>query len=214
MSGESFVRRWSRLKGASAHDKTAAPVEAPAPAAGAEPVAPAMAAETPAVPVEIPDLESLGPDSDYTAFLQDSVPDALRNAALRKLWASNPVFSIIDGLDEYDGDYSLVGMIDEHIETAYKVGRGFRQEDEEAEEDAVAEDGDGLPEGAAETGAPEAAEDGDQAPSAADGAADGDTPAGAGPPDAKTPDVAADSEDSVGPIERTESTSIRTGRPS
>jgi hypothetical protein len=37
----------------------------------------------------LPPIESLGPDSDYTVFLRKGVPEALRQAALRKAWMSD-----------------------------------------------------------------------------------------------------------------------------
>ena len=41
-------------------------------------------------PATLPPIESLGADSDYTVFLRKGVPEALRIAALRKAWASDP----------------------------------------------------------------------------------------------------------------------------
>jgi hypothetical protein len=41
-------------------------------------------------PATLPPLESLGPESDYTVFLRKGVPEALRLAALRKAWTSDP----------------------------------------------------------------------------------------------------------------------------
>ena len=54
---------------------------------------------------DMPDIESMTPDSDYTDFLSPGVSEELRNLALRKLFLSE-VFNIRDGLDEYDGDYT------------------------------------------------------------------------------------------------------------
>jgi hypothetical protein len=47
----------------------------------------------------LPSIESLAVTSDYTVFMRPGVPMALRNAALRKLWRINPVYSQSDGLD-------------------------------------------------------------------------------------------------------------------
>ncbi len=54
---------------------------------------------------DMPDLEMMTADSDYTGFLSPGVSDKLRKLALRKLFHSD-VFNIRDGLDEYDGDYT------------------------------------------------------------------------------------------------------------
>jgi hypothetical protein len=66
-------------------------------------------------PIELPDLDSLGPDSDYSAFLAPDVDSSLRRAALRKLFRS-PKFNVCDGLDDYCEDFSKfapmpVGML-------------------------------------------------------------------------------------------------------
>lgn len=80
---EDFLRRWSRLK----HD------------AGNKP------------PVEkkdvrpVPPLDKLTPDSDFTAFMQPKVEDALRRAALKKLF-SDPRFNIPDPFEAYSGDWT------------------------------------------------------------------------------------------------------------
>jgi hypothetical protein len=54
---------------------------------------------------DMPDIESLDEDSDFSGFMSAGVSDKLRNLALRKLFKA-PVFNIRDGLDEYDEDYT------------------------------------------------------------------------------------------------------------
>ena len=54
---------------------------------------------------DMPDIDSLVEDSDFTGFMSPGVSDELRNLALRKLFHA-PVFNIRDGLDEYDEDYT------------------------------------------------------------------------------------------------------------
>lgn len=54
---------------------------------------------------DMPDIESLNEDSDFSGFMSAGVSDELRNLALRKLFKA-PVFNIRDGLDEYDEDYT------------------------------------------------------------------------------------------------------------
>jgi len=116
---EPFLQRWSRLKSATRDtgqssdqpDDTTPPPQAareqPATPPSAEGVAPAS--------IESPDLDSLGPDSDYSAFLAPDVDSSLRRAALRKLFRS-PKFNVCDGLDDYCEDFSKfapmpVGML-------------------------------------------------------------------------------------------------------
>lgn len=54
---------------------------------------------------DMPDIESLHEDSDFSGFMSPGVSDELRNLALRKLFNA-PSFNIRDGLDEYDEDYT------------------------------------------------------------------------------------------------------------
>jgi hypothetical protein len=88
---EGFLHRWSRLK-----------TEQPQPEPDLEPEP-----EDPAP--ELPPLESLGQDSDYTPFLHKAVPAALRIAALRTAWRSDPAIANFKGLAEYDWDCNAPG---------------------------------------------------------------------------------------------------------
>ncbi len=54
---------------------------------------------------DMPDIESLHEDSDFSLFMSPGVSDKLRNLALRKMFSA-PVFNLRDGLDEYDEDYT------------------------------------------------------------------------------------------------------------
>ena len=83
---------------------------------------------------DLPDVETLNESSDYTPFLKDGVPEKLKRLALRKLWKSNPVFGIIDGLDDYDEDYSAIGIVAQEIFTNYKPGKGMVDPNEAEEE--------------------------------------------------------------------------------
>ncbi|HLO75130.1 MAG TPA: DUF3306 domain-containing protein [Magnetospirillum sp.] len=119
---EGFLGRWSRLKGES---KT----EAEAPAAhAAEPAAeaPSPAPEPPPdlSPPDLPPVESLTKDSDFSAFLQAGVPDDIRRAALSKLWTSDPLFSQPEVFDLHMEDYNA-HPLGEAVRTAWKVGKGI-----------------------------------------------------------------------------------------
>jgi len=54
---------------------------------------------------DMPPVESLTADSDYSGFMSPRVSESLRRLALRKLFHSAE-FNICDGLDDYDGDYT------------------------------------------------------------------------------------------------------------
>lgn len=127
--GESFLSRWSRLKRKepTATETVVEPVAEPAVDVSAEGGLPPseVADPTPEAadpPPDLPDVETLDRDSDYKPFLAANVPTALRNAALRKLWRSDPVFANLDGLNDYDGDFTIasdaVGVVTKAVEKA------------------------------------------------------------------------------------------------
>ena len=99
---ESFLSRWSRrkLEDPEEREETEA-VTADAPEASVEPVEEVP----PLTDADMPDIDSLTEDSDYSPFMSPGVSDELRNLALRKLFRA-PVFNIRDGLDEYDDDFT------------------------------------------------------------------------------------------------------------
>jgi len=117
---EPFVARWSRRKLAD-----------DAPDAAESVPETADAEETPAAPPpDLPDIETLDKDSDYTAFMRDGVPEELKKLALRALWRSDPVLANLDGLNDYDEDYGSI------LETgaAFMRKLASEQQDEKAEE--------------------------------------------------------------------------------
>jgi hypothetical protein len=107
------LRRWSRRKlDAARETQTAAAVAAP-------PTVEALAVAPPATTVappaaELPPIESLTLDSDFTVFFQPQVDEALKRAALKQLFR-DPRFNIMDGLDIYVGDYTKSDPIPDHI---------------------------------------------------------------------------------------------------
>lgn len=79
------------------------------------------------------DFDALDYGSDYQQFMSKGVPEAIQRKALRKLWQSNPILANIDGLNDYDDDFTDTALAVDAIKTAYKVGRGYLS-DEELEE--------------------------------------------------------------------------------
>ncbi|QCO16399.1 DUF3306 domain-containing protein [Azospirillum brasilense] len=151
MTDESFLSRWSRLKRQPA---------APAPEPALEPVQPPPAEESPAqLPVDaaaepaktapesddplkdLPPVEELTLESDFTPFLRAEVPDDLHRQALRKLWTSDPVFANDDGLKDYADDYASLFTGSSPVKTLYRVGKGFLDAAEEAAEKAEPDTG-------------------------------------------------------------------------
>ncbi|TCO80943.1 uncharacterized protein DUF3306 [Plasticicumulans lactativorans] len=105
----SWLLRWAERK-ARARAGQAAGADVPV-AAGEQ--AAVDAAPQPPVP-ELPELESLGPDSDFRPFLDRRVDAALRRLALRRLF-SQPAFNAGDGLDTYIDDCTAFTPLGEVI---------------------------------------------------------------------------------------------------
>lgn len=70
--------------------------------------------QTPAAQVELPPLDSLTIDSDFSPFMQPGVDEALKRSALRKL-LRHPRFNVMDGLDVYIDDYSKPSPLEPEI---------------------------------------------------------------------------------------------------
>lgn len=81
---------------------------------------------------EAVDMETLDYESDYSVFFKAGVPSALKNQALRRLWRSNPVLANLDGLNDYDEDFTI-GAAGDTVKSLWKVGRGFLDDPEEAD---------------------------------------------------------------------------------
>jgi len=145
-SDESRLSRWSRRKAETRASRGAAAPElrqdgaapevreenADLPVDAAKPGETGQEApgqETP--PPDLPDIDTLNAESDFTAFMKKGVPKALRRQALRKLWASDPVFNVIDGLEEYGEDYTDAASVVEGMKSAWEVGKGYPKEEKQ-----------------------------------------------------------------------------------
>ncbi|MEZ5933444.1 MAG: DUF3306 domain-containing protein [Alphaproteobacteria bacterium] len=124
---EGFLGRWSRRKAdARGEEKTAAVAPAAALDRDAADLPAADAPEPPAFDIDsLPDIDSLGPESDFRVFMQAGVPPALKTRALRKLWRLKPELANLDGLVDYGEDLTGSFKVVDHLKTAYQVGRGF-----------------------------------------------------------------------------------------
>ena len=117
---EFFLSRWSRLKRAAPQPAQKDTTPAAKPAEGA-----------PAAP--LPPVESLTPDSDFSAFMQAKVGDAVRRAALKKLFG-DPRFNVPDLFEAYSGDWTGGDPISPELLKELNQARTvlFRKEEEEA----------------------------------------------------------------------------------
>jgi putative acetyltransferase len=155
---EPFLKRWSRRKlearegvdKPDGRDSEPGAVEGAAERPSAEPDAAAETRELTEADFADVDFEALDANSDYTRFLGQGVPEAIKQKALRKLWASDAIFSQIEPFQEYAGDYTdaAVAVAAGTLKTAYRVGKGFMTDEEVAEWEKL-----GRPPGEAKTAA-------------------------------------------------------------
>ncbi|WP_426342504.1 DUF3306 domain-containing protein [Pseudoduganella sp. S-14] len=137
MAAETFFARWSRVK-TEAEEQTVREAEAIAPSAEALP------AEAPAASASAPTLEqvdSLTPESDFTPFIARGVDEAVRRAALKKLFA-DPRFNVMDGLDTYIDDYNKFEPLTPLMVAALNHAKNLIAREFAAEEDDEPKDED------------------------------------------------------------------------
>lgn len=72
----------------------------------------------------LPDPDAIELGTDITGFMQKEIPELLRRRALRSLWKSNPVLAVLDGLNDYDEDFTNAAATGA-VKTLYKVGQGL-----------------------------------------------------------------------------------------
>ncbi|WP_432471033.1 DUF3306 domain-containing protein [Amphritea sp. HPY] len=140
MNDETFLSRWSRRKAeqpSAANEEAEAKYKSP-PEQEPQAVAPisvemtneisATAGNSDSLPdknsdndepipltdADMPAIESLSEESDYSQFLSSGVSDELRNLALRKLF-NLPQFNIVDGLNDYDEDFSKMPALSQEV---------------------------------------------------------------------------------------------------
>jgi len=65
---------------------------------------------------DMPDIDTLDENSDFSMFMSSGVSEALRKIALQKLFHGKS-YNLRDGLDEYDGDYSYFEKLDKNVIT-------------------------------------------------------------------------------------------------
>ena len=99
------------------------------------------------------DIDKLTFEDDFTVFMQKRVPQIIRRRALSKLWLSHPILANLDGMNEYDEDYTQAADAAEMVRKAFEAAR-LREEEakrkkareeaiargEQPEDDAVAEE--------------------------------------------------------------------------
>ena len=138
----SFLSRWSRRKaevrqgGAEAEAPVApVPVEDLPLADAEQPAARAALAEAPPAPT-LEDVAQLGRDADFSRFVTPGVDEAVKRAAMKKLF-SDPHFNVMDGLDTYIDDYGKPDPIPAAMLRRMTQSKLLRLFDDELPDDAV-----------------------------------------------------------------------------
>ncbi len=152
---ESFVSRWDRVKRDHAQETSAvaaaeieqsaeaaeqiANIDAPLQHKLAEDRRPEPTLSNSRVPVELPSLDSLTPQSDYSPFMAKDVDMKLRNQAMKKLF-TDPHYNVMDRLDIYIDDYSVHAPLPLEVIRQMNIAKtlGLFDDEEDQERDSVA----------------------------------------------------------------------------
>ena len=80
---------------------------------------------------DLPPIESLGKESDYSLFMREGVPEETRTAALRKLWRSDPAYREPFPYEMHMEDYNKTFVpINAATDTLFRAGLGYLFDDE------------------------------------------------------------------------------------
>ena len=139
---DSLLHRWSKQK-AQAREETSKP-EAEEPVAESEVSESDEEEENQQTEepdeIELPDLDSLGDDSDYSMFMSSEVDENLKKLALRKLFKA-PFFNVMDGLNDYDDDFTTFEALGDIVTSDMKFHQERKKaEQEEREREAAAKE--------------------------------------------------------------------------
>ncbi|GGC69408.1 DUF3306 domain-containing protein [Marinobacter halophilus] len=126
---ESRLQRWSRKKANASKEPELAPPQTVEPELSPEEQELIINETLTEIEVlekyDLPDPNAIELGTDIKGFMQKEIPELLRRKALRSLWKSNPVLAVLDGLNDYDEDFTDAANTGKAIQTLYKVGQGF-----------------------------------------------------------------------------------------
>ena len=114
---EDFLRRWARRKHEAEKEKEQLPA----------------AEEKP--PPQLPSVDQLTPESDFTGFMHPKVEDGLRRVALKKLF-NDPHFNIPDPFEPYSGDWNVAEPISNELLATLNQAKQHLFSDKKEEENA------------------------------------------------------------------------------
>jgi hypothetical protein len=118
---ENFLGRWSRLK--REHEE--------------QPV-PEKTDQTEEKPPQLPPVDKLTPESEFSGFMHPKVADALRRQALKKLF-SDPHFNIPDPYEPYSIDFTVGEPISDEMMATLNQARTLLFSDEQKEQALAAD---------------------------------------------------------------------------
>ncbi|MGI9303574.1 MAG: DUF3306 domain-containing protein [Gammaproteobacteria bacterium] len=123
---DGFLRRWSQRKSLAKSGELVEPEEnlpePDAPDAQAIVTQEVVEEEPELTDADMPPIESLDENSDYSAFMSPKVSEGLRRLALRKLFHL-PKFNIRDGLNDYDEDYTFFEPLGDVVTSDMRMQR-------------------------------------------------------------------------------------------
>jgi hypothetical protein len=145
----SFLERWAKRKREAARgdERPTAPPAAAVVQTGPDALDPA---ELEARLATLPPLDDIDRDTDIRPFLEKWVPAALRNAALRRVWSSDPRIVDFKEVADYQWDWNVpggapgCGPLEPDFDTEAAVRRIFREvaPSEEARRDGLSQEPD------------------------------------------------------------------------
>lgn len=135
---ESRLQRWARKKAEAGKPAEPVPPQSNDPEPSPEEQELALNEALPEQEVlakyNLPDPDTLELGADITGFMRKEIPELLRRKALRALWKTNPVLAVLDGLNDYDEDYTDAALATKTVNTLYKVGQGMFDKNARREE--------------------------------------------------------------------------------
>jgi hypothetical protein len=135
---ESRLQRWARKKAEASKPAEPLPPQSNGPEPSPEERELAVNEALPEHEVlakyNLPDPDTLELGADITGFMRKEIPELLRRKALRALWKTNPVLAVLDGLNDYDEDYTDAALATKTVNTLYKVGQGMFDKNARREE--------------------------------------------------------------------------------
>ena len=134
---ESRLQRWSRKKTKAGKEAELAPASTVESELSPEEQELAVNEAMPELDVlekyDLPNPDAIELGTDITGFMRKEIPELLRRKALRALWKSNPVLAVLDGLNDYDEDFTDAATAGTAVKTLYKVGQGLIDKTKKAE---------------------------------------------------------------------------------